>query len=340
MYKTVIRTRYRLWYFLLIPVVGIGLAVLFLPDRTDYEEVSTLFHVAHAIIMTSGIWFGCMMIVIFLWRKFPWEQKPAWHLLLEIILILGYTNAFSYGIYLLEKNFGIVDITEDIFIGAIITNLITLFVTGMHEAVEFYQQWKYNFSKSVRLEKDNIEAKYEMLKTQVNPHFLFNSLNSLTTIVEGNENAVQYIQNLSEFLRYMLKSRDRQLVLLREEVNILRRYVELQQSRFTENLDIVIDVDEKFYHYSIPPLVVQMLVENCIKHNIISKEKPLKITVKAEKDWLTVDNNLQKKNESYSTGQGLRNISERYHFFTTQQVKIHETNSTFRVSIPLLEVNL
>jgi len=336
-----IRAQYnKLWYYLLIPVVGIALAVLFIPEHTGQEDISAFHYMLHAVIMTSGLWFGCMLIVGILWKKFPWEQKPARHLILEIILILVYTNSFSYLLYKIEVRIGFADITNDVFLSAVITNLITLLITAIHEAVEFYQQWKYNFSKSVRLARDNIEAKYEMLKTQINPHFLFNSLNSLTTLVEENNEAVGYIQNLSEFLRYMLKSRDRQLVLVREEIAILMRYAELQRSRFKENLSIDIEVDEKFYHYSTPPLVLQMLIENCIKHNIISKEKPLRISVRAEKGWLIVENNLQKKNEIYSTGQGLRNISERYSFFTPQQVKIHETNSTFKVSIPLLEVDL
>ena len=106
---------------------------------------------------------------------------------------------------------------EDLYLSILITNLITIIITGIHEAVEFYRQWKYNFSKSVRLEKDNIEARYEMLRNQINPHFLFNSLNSLVALVEDNKQAVSYIENLSGFLRYMLKSRDRQVVLLREE---------------------------------------------------------------------------------------------------------------------------
>ncbi len=330
----------KLWYYLLIPVVGIALAAIFIPERTGQGEISAFHYLLHAVVMTCGLWIGCMLIVGFLWNRFPWEQKPARHLILEIILILVYTNAFSYTLYKIEVRIGIADITEDLFLGAVITNLITLLITAIHEAIEFYQQWKYNFSKSVKMEKDTIEAKYEMLKTQINPHFLFNSLNSLTTLVEENDAAVEYIQNLSEFLRYMLKSRDRQLVLVREEIAILNKYVDLQRSRFKANLNIEIDVNEKFYHYSTPPLVLQMLIENCIKHNIISKEKPLHISVRAEKGWLSVENNLQKKNEIYSTGQGLRNISERYSFFTPQQVKIHETNSTFKVSIPLLEVDL
>jgi hypothetical protein len=335
------RTKFnKLWYYLLIPAVGILLAVIFRGGHTAYEGGSPLQYGLHAIIMTSGLWIGCMLIVGFLWNKYPWEKTPVRHLILEIFLILIYTNGFSYGLYIFEKHLGFVDESGNLFLGILITNLITLLITAIHEAIEFYQQWKYNFSKSVRLEKDNIEAKYEMLKTQINPHFLFNSLNSLVTMVEENEEAVTHINNLSEFLRYMLKSRDRQLVLVREEVNVLNKFIDIQRSRFKENLDIVVDVDEKYYHYSIPPLVLQMLVENCIKHNIISKEKPLHITIRAEKGWLSVENNLQKKTETPSTGQGLRNISERYRFFTTQQVKIHETNRIFKVSIPLLEVDL
>ncbi len=328
------------WLYLLIPAVGIALAAILRLNEEFESTMEYFYNAVHGISMTVGLWVGCMIIVRFLWDRYPWELLPVKHLILEIFLILAYTNAFSFGIYWIELKLEITRPVESLFLSIVITNLITLLITSIHEAAEFYKQWKFNFSKSVRLEKDNIEAKYEMLKTQVNPHFLFNSLNSLTTIVEDNDEAVEYLQNLSEFLRYMLKSRDRQLVLVREEVSILQKYVDLQLSRFKGSLNVEIAVDEKFYHYTTPPLVLQMLVENCIKHNIVSKKKPLKITVKAEKGWLHVENNLQKKSEIHSTGQGLRNISERYRFFTTQQVKIHETNSIFRVSIPLLEVDL
>jgi two-component system LytT family sensor kinase len=138
----------------------------------------------------------------------------------------------------------------------------------------------------------------------------------------------------------MLKSRDRELVLVRDEVNMLDKYLAVQKIRFKEGLIIHIDVDEKFYHYSTPPLVLQMLVENCLKHNIISKQKPLTVSLKAQNGWFSIENNLQPKSELESTGQGLRNISERYRFFTSEQVKINQTNTTFKVSIPLLKVEL
>jgi sensor histidine kinase YesM len=299
-----------------------------------------LIGLGHSLTMTAGLWFGCMSIVQYLWKKYPWEQKPVKHLLLEILLILLYTLVFSSVLYLIEIRFDLITPAGDIFSQAIITILITFLITSIYESVYFYRQWKYNFSRSIKLEKDNIEAKYEALKTQVNPHFLFNSLNSLTTMVDDNEKAVDYIRNLSEFLRYMLGSRDKEMVLLREEIRVLENYINLQKSRFGDNLVVGLDVPEKYYHYSLPPLVLQMLTENCIKHNIISMDKPLNISIRAEKESIIIENNLQKKNGVSSTGQGLRNISERFRFFTTKQVKVIETTSIFKVVIPLLKVDL
>ena len=323
-----------------IPVVAMVLAIVFWKYHNMQSVNFFMISFLLSLSMTSGLWLGCLLIVGFLWEKYPWEKYPVRHLVIEVILILAYTIAFTYAEFLLERKLGIESPIDDPYLQTLMIIFITLLITTIHEAIEFYKQWKYNFSKSVRLEKDNIEAKYETLKSQINPHFLFNSLNSLTTIVEGNELAVDYIQNLSEFLRYILKSRDRELVLLRDEVTILNQYLKLQKSRFKNNLNIIIDVDEKFYHFSLPPLVLQMLVENCIKHNVISKEKPLTIEVKAEKHRLIVKNNLQKKTDTESTGNGLKNIAERYKFFTTSELGVSQSNHTFEVSIPLLLVEL
>jgi len=331
---------YNIWTLFAIAIVALVIAIIFRDYHGSKNVDNPFTSFLHTVVITSGIWIGCMTIVRFLWRRYPWEKYPAKHIVIEVLLILAYTLAFSYGLYSIELKFGLISPVDDVYIEILIVVLITLLITSIHEAIEFYKQWKFNFSKSVRLEKDNIEAKYETLKSQINPHFLFNSLNSLTTIVEDNERAVEYIQNLSEFLRYILKSRDRELVLVRDEITILNQYLNLQKSRFKKNLNIQIDVHEKFYHFSLPPLVLQMLVENCINHNVISKEKPLTIEVKAEKDRIYVKNNLQKKADSESTGNGLKNITERFKFFTTSELKVSQSNSTFKVSIPLLLVEL
>jgi sensor histidine kinase YesM len=326
--------------FILIPLVGIIIVGVFLISYGVTDAGQSLKFFIHGIVITSGLWLGCMTIVMYLWRKFPWEEAPFRHLIIEIVLILVYTISFSSLLYFLEKRFWNVNEIENLGMEVFTTILITLLITSIHESVFFYQQWKYNFSKSVRLEKDNIEARYEALRAQINPHFLFNSLNSLTTLVDDNELAVDYIQNLSDLLRYMLKSGEKELVLLRDEIAIMNTYISLQQKRFPETLVIKVDVPECYYHYAVPPLVLQMLVENCLKHNIISRENPLIVDIVAEKNIITVANKLQIKPGVDSTGQGLKNIAGRYRFFTSRKIEIIKTHGFFKVIIPLLEVEL
>ena len=324
----------------LIILVGILITGVFLIANGVDSPARGLVSLGHGLIMTAGIWIGCLAIVQFLWKKYPWEFHPVKHLIWELVLITAWTMLYSYTLYTIERWTKIFQNVEDLFMEAFVTLLITYLITAIHELVFFYKQWKHNFSKSIRLEKDNIQAKYETLKTQINPHFLFNSLNSLTNLVDENEAAVRYITDLSDFFRYMLGSRDKELVLVREEINLLKKYIHLQQSRFKTNLSIAVDVPESFYHYAIPPRVLQMLVENSIKHNIISRDKPLKVSVRAGDESLVVENNLQKKSGISSTGQGLRNITERYRHFTTREVEITETSAIFKVAIPLLTLEL
>ena len=328
------------YLFILIPLVGIIIVGIFLISYGSSITGQTVHLVLHGIVMTAGLWLGCMAIVIFLWKRFPWEQSPFKHLLLEIVLILFYIAVFCTGLYLLEKKFWKLLEYENLGMQIFITVLITFLITAIHESIFFYQQWKYNFSKSVRLEKDNIEARYDALRAQINPHFLFNSLNSLTTMVEDNKPVVEYIQNLSDLLRYMMKNGEKELVLVRDEISILNSYILLQLKRFPGTLSFHVDVPESYYHFALPPLVLQMLVENSLKHNIISKEKPLNVEIIAGKDTITVSNNLQKKGGVDSTGQGLKNISGRYRFFTSRKVEISENDDTFKVIIPLLQIEL
>jgi len=325
---------------ILILVIAIFLAGSGLIIAGYRLDKSFLMSVGHTIIISGGLWLICRTYVKFLWRKFPWEESPLIHIVYEVIGIGILTLAFGFVLYRIELALGLALPSEQLGLEVFITLLITYLITGIHEMVFFYHQWIRNFSKSVRLEKDNIQANYETLKTQVNPHFLFNSLNSLTTLVDDHPKAVEYIQHLSEFLRYMLSSRNKDLVYLKDEITVLQHYFELQKSRFLENLQVSIKVPEKYHLYALPPLALQMLAENCIKHNIISTESPLLITVLADKDYVTVSNNLQRKSEVNSTGQGLNNIIERYRYFTDKEVNIKETDHKFHVSVPLMIIDL
>ena len=325
---------------ILIPLVGILIVGIFLISYGVTDAGRSVQFLVHGIVITSGLWLGCMSIVTFLWRKFPWEKAPYKHLIIEIVFILVYTVAFSSFLYYIEIKFWHIHEVEYLGMEIFTTILITLLITSIHESVFFYQQWKYNFSKSVRLEKDNIEARYEALKAQINPHFLFNSLNSLTSMVGDNKQVVEYIQDLSGLLRYMMNSGEKELVPLQDELEITNSYISVQMTRFSGSLEIHVNVPENLHKQFIPPLTLQTLVENCIKHNVISREKPLRIDIRADNESLSVINNLQKKLVADSTGQGLNNIRGRYSFFTTKEIKVEEREGYFKVTVPWLNAEL
>jgi LytS/YehU family sensor histidine kinase len=287
---------------------------------------------------------GCRHIVSTLWKLFPWDEKPGLHLLIEIpgiftwVTLLTLSLSWWVSTYLFHKPF-----IFDPALGhnILLSNFIAFFITSIHEGIFFYIQWKYNIKRSEDLEKSTYEAQYENLRSQVNPHFLFNSLNTLVSQVESNPEAVSFIENLSDFLRYSLSNTSRELVPLKEEIQMLGKYKYLQQSRFGENLIINIEVDEVSQNAYIAPLALQMLVENAIKHNIISRDKPLTINIYvSDNNYLSVENNLQKKIEpGRSTGIGLKNITSRYQYLTTRKVIFIESSLKFKVSIPLVEID-
>ncbi len=194
--------------------------------------------------------------------------------------------------------------------------------------------------ESERQEKDKVMFQFETLKSQVNPHFLFNSFNTLiSTIEEDPEAAVQYVEKLSDFFRVMLTLREKDLISLREELDLVRDYAFLQQQRYRENLQVSIAVPEDAFCKQIPPLTLQLLLENAIKHNVISKAKPLMVHVFVQHDYVVVQNNFQpKQTPELSTNIGLQNIKKRYQLLGARNIKVEQTQELFTVSIPLIDL--
>ncbi len=327
---------------MLIGIPAIGIALTFLMHEEEYKLFTKEHYVAMLVstITTGVFWFSCIAIVKLLWEKFPWHIKPVQHLTLEIVLItgisIGLMHLLAYGYSYSGQEISQNKFTDNV----VIVVLLSLFLTSFYEGTYFYYQWKYNFNKSAQLEKENIIAQYETLKGQTNPHFLFNSLNTLLTIVENNKEANSYIQNLSGFLRYTLKDKSAEIKSVKDEINIVEKYFFLQKYRFGSSLNIKIDVQQQFYNYHLPPLSLQILGENAIKHNIISKQKPLNIHIFIQKDgYIVVENNLQQKIDVDSTNTGLENIKKRYKFLSAKNVNIKEKGGKFTVELPLLKTD-
>jgi len=205
----------------------------------------------------------------------------------------------------------------------------------------FYIRYRDRRLKSIeRLKKEKIESQYEILKNQVNPHFLFNSFNTLITVIEDDrEIAIEYVNKLSDFFRCILTYREKDLIYIKEELELVESYVFLQQKRYGSNFKVHIRLSEKVReHCLIPPLAIQILIENCLKHNSVSRETKLVVEITEENnEYLVVKNNINPKyTKDPSTGIGLQNLKNRYLLIKNAEIIIEKTDDSFIVKLPLI----
>jgi len=322
-----------------IPIVAIFASSVFILAGWSVV-IKPFLQIFFGFLSTALIWFGCRFIVKYLWNKYPWHQFPVKHLIYEIVAVIIYLLFIGILSLIVEQRITDYQTTNQQMVFSItFTFLITFLIVAVHEGWFFFIQWKNSRVKSEMLEKENMQARFETLKNQVNPHFLFNSLNTLMTYIDNNEKATEFVQNLSDFFRSVLTTRDEEVVRLDEELEILKKYVFIQKSRFGSNLKVNFNIDlQKNETYYLPPLSLQMLLENAIKHNVISKEKPLFVDIFIEDDYINIKNNLQRKKNPDSTKIGLTNIKNRYKYLSQKEIRIIETDNVFLVSVPLLNV--
>lgn len=186
------------------------------------------------------------------------------------------------------------------------------------------------------LKRQSLQNELSALKNQINPHFLFNSLNSLNSLVRGNEDATSFVNNLSYMYRYILQSGQQDLVSLSEELKFLESYIYLIKTRYRDRFKIDITIDDKLLNHTIPSLTLQLLVENAVKHNEISEQKPLLVKIYNDNDMLVVENDIQPRTSLVeSTGKGIANINKRYQLLKNNHIRISESNNVFSVKLPL-----
>jgi ligand-binding sensor domain-containing protein len=215
--------------------------------------------------------------------------------------------------------------------------LAAAFLSGI--SILYVRLREQNLRKLSSLQRERMMFEYEHLKSQVNPHFLFNSLNTLTSLIDEDPDAAQqYTVQLADLYRNMLSFRNKDLILLSEEWEILDNYIYIQKSRFGDALQIIVKIPEEVMATKkIVPLALQLLVENAIKHNAASLSKPLVITIEAEDDVLTVRNNLQPKfSKEKGAGLGLLNIHNRYSLLSKKHINFGTRNNEYIVTLPLL----
>jgi hypothetical protein len=216
--------------------------------------------------------------------------------------------------------------------------IITFIITLSFYAFNFYKAYQDNRLKEQKIIAGTANAKFESLKSQIDPHFLFNSLNVLSSLIEENpDNAQKFTTSLSKIYRYVLEQKDKELVTVQEELNFAKTYMNLLKMRFENSITFELPTDFESPEAKVVPLSLQLLLENTIKHNVVSENKPLHIKIYIKDNFLVVENNLQKKEVLQDRrGVGLQNIVSRYAILSERKVLIDENNQSFAVYLPIL----
>ncbi len=276
---------------------------------------------------------------------FPWIENPTKTFIIALIGTFAATTivwlfVIYFWICLMSNNLPSVAIWyKNLNLSSWTFSLIiTVMVSSILHGRNFLLGWKQTILEAEKLKKEQAIAQYETLKNQVNPHFLFNSLNVLTTLVHKDADvAEQFINQLSKVYRYILESRAQEIIGLDEEIRNLEAYVFLMKIRFGGNFNFDNQLTTNTNRYKVAPLTLQMLVENALKHNEVSKLHPLSISVFLSDNFIVVRNNLQlKTNQNDSTGIGLSNIKARYEFLSSHPISVSEADGFFTVKIPVI----
>ncbi|MCL4641104.1 MAG: histidine kinase, partial [Olivibacter sp.] len=328
------------------------------------------FKISHKLIWFSSLFLGMLTAVpkIAEHQFRPYEALVDSSVTFLFALIIWYYNVYNLPRYTANNpkgGFSTKQLLKGLFFGLVLMFLLAciqqyllshppfgpvmlmfevrsiLISSAFYMFIHLLYQSYLNQQVSVELERTtaaNVWAQYELLKQQVNPHFLFNSLNTLKYMVEsGDPQAVNFILKLSDFYRFTLESRKLDLIDLSEELKILEAYMYLLKARFENGIELSTNLPEKVHTSPIPPFTLQLLIENCIKHNIVSLEKPLQIRLYLDTDYLVIENNIQLKREpESSTGLGLENINQRYQHLLDREIVIEVTDNTFTIKLPVI----
>ncbi|MCW1953359.1 MAG: histidine kinase [Flavobacteriia bacterium] len=325
--------------FISLVIIGVYLGVVYRTHEPleDYAVIGLeVFAYAFSLTLINFRFHS------FLSKKYSWKNEPQKRLMFGILgsiigsvigfgLIRAFISVIFYGTSL--STF----IANERISYYIIALGISMLTTSIFHIFYFYKATQEKKLSSQKIKTGVATAQLDALKTQLDPHFLFNSLNVLTSLIEESpEKAQDFTTTLSRVYRYVLEKKHEDLVSLEEEIDFGKAYMKLLKMRFEEGLRYEFPAVLPQENFKISPLSLQLLLENTIKHNIVSEEQPLFVKVYISKGRLYVENNKQHKNSLHSSGMGLQNIIQRYASLTEEKVVIADQSASFTVELPLL----
>lgn len=340
LWKSPPSTEIILRYLLAPPLIGLVITFFSYPE--GFRSAETMLYV---LFFSYGIGIPSIALVLLAGRKlelrYSWLKNPFKKLALiiavEVIIVLVVVVIVKI-IFLFIYKQGFDELFRQLTEGFPWAVSITIFGIAIANGSLFFKNWKQSVLNEEILKREKLTIEYEALRNQVNPHFLFNSLTALTTLVHQDaDKAEAFIRKFSDVYRYVLENRNLEVVSLRNELNLIENMAYLYHYRHGNNLQIELELDPSDERY-ILPMALQMLLENALKHNVISEDRPLKVRIFEGGDYVVVWNNLQLKSTvSDSNKVGLDNIRLRYSYLSEIAVEVEKSEQFFQVKIPILE---
>lgn len=305
-------------------------------------------------------YFGTATVLAFLIGTFSWVthiyaanllrdtipnyNKTTKRILIQIPIYVVLTQlGIGLATFCVMHIFGLIHIVDfwsayrPVFIACLLLNVIA---TSFHEGLILFDKWKKSLIEAEQLKKLHLQSQLDSLKNQVNPHFLFNSLNCLSSLISTDaDRASSFLDEMSKVYRYLLRSNENELATLESELQFITSYFHLIKTRYGEGIALRIKIDPADLNSLVAPLTLQLLVENAVKHNSILKKSPLQIEINsAAAGYLTVTNNIQlKTSHVFSNKIGLKNIVSKYKLMNQPEIIIQQTTENFMVRIPLIK---
>lgn len=331
------------WLLLVgVPILGLVLPYFL---RPEYLEMSFADKAAQSLIATgfvSLLWSIDRFVCIIAHKKFDSPKQVAIRIVYQFTLYLSSVVIIHFLSQLLFSlsDAKICQMCVDNSDRILLTSTITTIIIGtLYEAMFFFNRWKDSLVINERLQQEYDRTQLQSLQTQINPHFLFNSLNTLAAIIPDNpETAVKFVEKLSFVYRNILELKDEKLVTIKRELETTQAFIYLLNIRFGDNIQTKIDLDLDKDKILIAPMTLQLLIENAIKHNVTSNKHPLEISITNDDAYIRVCNTIRLKEQQIeSTRTGLSNIRNRYELLNVEPVKVNEIDGTFCVEVPIIK---
>ncbi len=337
-------TKKDTWIFLAVCIPHVILLNTLLFGKRYFTEA--LVFVAASIvtfIILALSWYLHTWIAVTLRNRFSNDRDLIKRMAIAIVLFTLMTGIivtmlfYGYSYFHFMKY----EFDEALYNWALATSmLLNVFATIIHESVYSFEKWKTTITETEQLKKEHMHSRLLGLRSQVSPHFLFNSLNSLSSLINDDPaRAELFLDEMSKVYRYLLRHNEEQVVSLGTELTFLRSYYHLLKARYGKGVELVVDVDETYYRKLLPPLTLQILLDNALTLNLISKEKPLSINIYVnESGWLTIENNIQRRiaENAIADDSGIANISTRLRLQCHQSINITENNNLRVIKVPLM----